>query len=342
MEVVKPKGTKVICLTPVVNEAFELDRFLSSVSLWADHIIIGYQESIDNTLEIAQRYEKVTVVDSPHKDWNEFAMRSLLYETARKIPAEKRVIMNLDADEILSANYMNSGEWNTILNLPKGSIIRIQWANLRTDTFKYLNGNMIEVGFVDDEISMIKGNVMHMGRVPWPAYDISIMRCNEIRLLHYQSTSQTRGRAKVRWYSAYERVGKGLYGPEIYRKYFKKGKPPLLFNVKPEWFNGYNELGIDVTSVIEAYDYSHDYRLLEYLDKYGARYFVTCDIWEKNWESFAKGKKENPERFRDPRTKFDRLILRYMRWTALAPPTKRNLFLTRIGDRIVKMLGYSS
>ncbi len=338
----KPEGTKLICLTPVVNEAFELDRFLTCTSLWADHIIIGYQESIDNTLEIAQKYEKVTVVNSPNRDWNELAMRSLLYETARKIEADKRIIFNLDADELISANYMTSAEWSTILNLPKGSIVRMPWSNLRPDHTKYSIGNMIEVAFVDDEKSMIQGNVMHMGRVPWPAYDITILRCSEIKLLHYQSTNYGRGRAKVRWYSTYERVGKSLYGPNIYRKYFQRPPSKNLLNSNLSWFKGYNDLGIDVTSVVEGYDYSHDYRLLEYLDKYGTRYFITCDIWDMNWEKFAIGKKDNPARFRNPRNKMDHLVLKYMRWTALATPTTRNLFITRTGDRVLKLIGYSS
>ena len=338
----RPEGTKLICLTPVVNEAFELDRFLQCTSLWADHIIIGYQQSIDNTYEILGKYDKVIIVESPNKDWNELVMRSLLYEAARKIKAEKRVIMNLDADELLSANYMQSAEWNSILNLPRGSIVRIPWCNLRPDTTEYTDGNMIEVGFVDDEVSMIAGNVMHMGRVPWPAYDISIMRCCQIKLLHYQSTNKERGRSKVRWYKSYEKVGKGEFGPVIYRKYYRRQSELSSYSVRPEWFRGYNELGIDVTSVTESYDYSHDYRLLEYLDEYGTGYFRICDIWDKDWVQFAAGKKDSPERFSDPRTKLDKLIFRYMEWSVLTRKTAVRRMAIRIADRLLKVTGYSS
>jgi hypothetical protein len=131
MKFPKPEGIKLICLTPVVNEAFELDRFLQCTSVWADHIILGYQESIDNTLEIANKYEKVIIVNSPNKDWNELVMRSLLYEAAREIQATKRIIVNLDADEVISSNFLTSTEWQTILDLPEGSVFRIQWANLK-------------------------------------------------------------------------------------------------------------------------------------------------------------------------------------------------------------------
>lgn len=340
----EPSSTKhsVICLTPVVNEAFELDRFLQCTSLWADHIIVGYQESIDNTLEILSQYPKVQVVNSPNKDWNELVMRSLLYEAARKINAEKRIIVNLDADELLSANYMTSAEWKNVFDLPKGSIFRMPWSNLRPNMSEYSIGNMIEVGFIDDEVSTITGSIMHMGRVPWPQYHIQIMQCSEIKLLHYAFTNVERNLSKKTWYQAYEKVGKSEFGPHIFRKYNRKGVTPQFHQVNPSWFEGYAEHGIDTTSVTYSYDYSHDYRLLDYLDEFGAEYFKMCNIWHKDWVQFAKGKKENPERFRDPRNKFERLIFRYLHWSIGAPRNFATSKFISVVDRILKLAGYSS
>ncbi|MBI1286912.1 MAG: hypothetical protein GC178_04975 [Flavobacteriales bacterium] len=342
MRFTKPKGTKLICLTPVVNEAFELHRFLRCASVWADHIIAGYQESTDNTLEILQGHEKVTIVNSPNKDWNELVMRSMLYEAARKVEAEKRIIMNLDADELFSANFLTSSEWKTILELPAGSIVRMPWANLHADMKTYSPSNMIEVGFVDDGTSTLTGSVMHMGRVPWPNYDITILRCNEIKLLHYQLTNPERQESKSRWYRAYEKVGKGQFGPNIFRKYSPPLQKPAVLPVNDSWFNGYNELGIDVTSAVYGYDYSHDYRLLEYLDEFGTKYFRMTNIWGKDWVQFATGKKENPERFKDPRGKFDRLIFRYMRWSFATQKTPLSRLIIGMIDRTLKLIGYSS
>jgi hypothetical protein len=342
MKLTKPEDTKLICLTPVVNEAFELDRFLQATSLWADHIICGYQVSIDKTLDILGKYPKVTIVHSPNQDWNELSMRSLLYEEARKITAERRIIMNLDADELISANFMTSAEWKTILNLPKGSIVRIPWCNLQPDMRQYLPSNMIEVGFVDDGASTLSGSIMHMGRVPWPNYDINIMRCCELKLLHYQATNTERILSKARWYRAYEKVGKGEFGPNIFRKYSAALNPPRLLEVRSEWFNGYSELGIDVTSVSYSYDYPNDHRLLEYLEEYGTKYFRMVDIWDKDWVQFATGKKPSPERFKDPRTIIDRLIFRYMRWSFVTEKTLFRKLIIRLLDRLLRLMGYSS
>ncbi|MDC0303431.1 glycosyltransferase family 2 protein [Flavobacteriales bacterium] len=338
----KPEGTILICLTPVVNEAFELDRFLQSASVWADHIIAGYQESNDNTLNILNSYEKVTVINSPNTDWNELVMRSLLYDAAREIEADKRIIMNLDADELISANFLESAEWNTILALSVGSVIRMQWCNLLDNISSYVPSNLIEVGFVDDGKSTLKGSVMHMGRVPWPSYDIEILKCNELKLLHYQLTNMERQRSKSLWYRAYEKVGKGEFGPIIYRKYSERNHRINAQKTKEEWLYGYQKLGIDVTSVAFGYDYSHDYRLLDYLDEYGASYFRMVNIWSKDWVQFAQGKKVNPERFKDPRNRLDRLIFKYMDWSVHTNKNVIKRISIRLVDAILKLIRYSS
>ena len=345
MKFPKPEGVKLICLTPVVNEAFELDRFLQCTSVWADHIILGYQESIDNTLEIANKYEKVTIVNSPNKDWNELIMRSLLYDAARKIPANKRIIINLDADEVISSNFLTSTEWRAILDLPKGSVFRMPWVNLRPNMIDYDPGNMIEVGFVDDGKSTLAGSVMHMGRVPWPNYDIKIMQCVELKLLHFAFLNPDRNYSKSRWYQAYEKVGKNEFGPHIFRKYNRrraKSAIPASIEINPIWFLAYQNLGIDVTSIYYAYDYSHDYRMLEYFDTLGTDYFRLCNVWDKDWVQFATGKKENPERFKDPRNRLDKLVIRYIWWSIRVKQTVGTRFLIRIVDKTLKIAGYSS
>ncbi len=48
----------LICLTPIKNEAWILDRFLKCASLWADYIIIADQQSTDSSIEIAKNILK--------------------------------------------------------------------------------------------------------------------------------------------------------------------------------------------------------------------------------------------------------------------------------------------
>src|SRR5437016_10395582 len=79
--------TKLICVTPVRNEAWVLERFLQCASLWADQIVIADQMSDDGSREIAARFPKVILVDNPSTEYNEGEYHRLLLERARQIPA---------------------------------------------------------------------------------------------------------------------------------------------------------------------------------------------------------------------------------------------------------------
>jgi len=331
----------VICMTPVVNEGWVLERFISATSLWADVIIIGDQNSQDNTREITAKYDKVILIDNPHKDYNEVGMREILYEAARKVHAPKKVLISLDADEILSANFHSSAEWSSILDLPVGSIIRMPIHNLNPDMQTYTPLFILYCGFVDDGTAKLTGDIMHSIRTPWPsAPETLIYQTSCLIVLHYAHVNIERVRAKYRWYSAYEKISRGNEGISslrFYRKYYADLKN---FPIKPEWFNYYNQNGIDITSIHFQYDYSHDYRVLEYLDEYGAQFFRKCDLWDQHWVAFAKGKKENPERFADPRTWLDRMALRYAMATLNKYPKRSKWLFQRFVDAIFKILGY--
>ena len=59
---------KIICLTPVRNEAWILKAFLSATSLWADIIIIADQMSTDGSREIARQFPKVKLLENNRSD----------------------------------------------------------------------------------------------------------------------------------------------------------------------------------------------------------------------------------------------------------------------------------
>ncbi|MFZ0503142.1 MAG: glycosyltransferase family 2 protein, partial [Chthoniobacterales bacterium] len=60
----------VICLTPIKDEAWILERFLKCASTWADHIIIADQQSKDGSKEIARRFPKVTLIENNSESFN--------------------------------------------------------------------------------------------------------------------------------------------------------------------------------------------------------------------------------------------------------------------------------
>src|SRR6185503_6148705 len=97
----------VICLTPVRNEAWILERFLACTSLWADHIVIADQLSVDGSREIAERHPKVTLVKIETDVYDEFPRRKAMIDAARRFPGP-RVLVAIDADEALSLSVLTS------------------------------------------------------------------------------------------------------------------------------------------------------------------------------------------------------------------------------------------
>src|SRR5438034_4612080 len=95
---------RVVVVTPVRNEAWILERFLSVTSRFADHIIVADQRSSDGSRAICSRYPNVTVIDNPTDEFNERDRQLLLLRQARALVPPPRVILALDADEILAAN----------------------------------------------------------------------------------------------------------------------------------------------------------------------------------------------------------------------------------------------
>ena len=49
-----------ICVTPVRNEAWIIDRFLAAAKTWADHVIVADQQSSDGTLEQLAKLRRVS------------------------------------------------------------------------------------------------------------------------------------------------------------------------------------------------------------------------------------------------------------------------------------------
>ena len=111
---------KIICLTPVLNEEWIIEKFLQAASIWADIIIISDQGSSDRTIEIVSKFPKVKLIDnSKITEYNENDYRQPLYNEARKISGPK-LLINLDADEFLTPNFEDL-EWETIKNAPIGT-----------------------------------------------------------------------------------------------------------------------------------------------------------------------------------------------------------------------------
>lgn len=301
---------KIICLTPVKNESWILEKFLMATSLWADHIIIADQFSDDDSREIARKFEKVILIRNPSVEFNEPERQRLLIEAARKIEGP-RLLITLDADEFLTANFHDSDEWKFIMHAPAGTVIRFKWINLKPGLAKYWSPDThFPWGFMDDG-SEHTGAVIHSTRIPMPANHMKI-DLEEIKVLHYQYTDWERMASKHRWYQCWEVLNRPKRSAfEIYWQYHHMYEvtDADLLDVKNEWFDFYLTKNIDVKTIKKEGIYWWDREVLKLLQRHGARVFKKLDIWDVNWRQMADHFGiEELRTTRDPRGFLDKMI----------------------------------
>ena len=327
----------IICLTPVKNEAWILERFLKCTSMWADYIIIADQNSDDTSREIAKKFDKVILVQNENNDFNEPERQKLLISEARKISG-KRLLIALDADEFLTANFLDSQEWITILESKPGTVIRFQWLNITSDMTSYWSNNAdMPFGFMDDG-SEHAGLPIHSPRVPIPETSNSLL-LRDIKVMHYQFTDWERMNSKHRWYQCWERVNNPKRSIiDIYRQYFHMYAIAYTDTsaLQVSWLKGYTDARIDMYSINREHTYRWDKEVLNYINTYGAKYFRKLDIWNIDWEQKSKlFGFEDQSHIADPRGKAIKTIHRWLKWSQ--PFNKK--FGIMVIDKFLKILG---
>jgi len=313
-----PEESVVICLTPVKNEAWILDRFLASASLWADHVIVADQGSDDASRDIALRHSKVTLVENPDPTYDEGGRQRLLLREARQIPG-KRVIIALDADEALTGNWRDTEEWHRILSAPPGTVLNFEWANIRPDWKScWIPPGRVPFGFVDDGREH-SGSALHSNRIPGRDESPSI-ELTDIKVLHLQYTAWERMKSKQRWYQCWERLNHPRKRPvQIYRQYHHMDAIPEahLRPVRQDWLAGYVRHGIDFTATAAGERFWTDGEVLRWLQTFGTARFRRLDIWDVDWAALARkhGFEVSPELLRDPRNRVERAVHDWLRRT---------------------------
>ena len=329
----------LFCLTPVKNEAWILDRFLACASLWADHIVVADQGSTDGSVEIARSYPKVTLVHNASPGYDEGARQRLLIETARSIPAQgPRILLALDADEFLSANWTESPEWKGVLAASPGTGLTFNWMNVAPEVTRgWPSPEPIPFGFVDDGAPH-EGDTIHSRRLPMPE-GAPVVHLQDLVILHYQYTDWARMRSKQRWYQCWERLRYPAKRPiTLYRQYHHmdaaiRAARPL----RSEWLAGYEEAGIDMRTVESAPYYWWDEELVELFNAHGAEHFRRLDVWDVEWDvlrrqmgyvSFGS--------LSDPRSTSERVV---HRWLGRTQPAAMSLPVRAI-QRMLKPFGW--
>ena len=328
-----------ICVTPVKNEAWILDRFLECASTWADHIVVADQHSDDGSRDIARRYDKVTLVNNDSPRYDEDARQKLLLREARRLPAPgRRIIIALDADEMLTANWMDSPEWSRLQRAPAGTVLRFQWINVTPDLQHHWRpDDDIPFGFVDDGAGH-EGQAIHSPRLPVPSGAPSLVM-RDIAVLHYQYTNWTRMKSKQRWYQCWERLQHPEKRPiTLYRQYHhmdaaRAAAEPL----QEQWLKGYQDAGIDMTSTLCEGTSLWDEKVSQLLEENGTAPFRKLDVWDVDYGALRRrtGRSVNGA-LDDPRSPFEKAV---HAWLARTQPRAARLGV-RATQKLLQLAGW--
>jgi glycosyltransferase involved in cell wall biosynthesis len=297
----------VICLTPVRNEAWILDRFLKAASCWADYIIVADQNSDDGSTEIIAKYPKVVLIHNTSETFNEPERQKMLIDEARKIPG-KRLLIALDADEFLSANCLTSVEWSTMLQAPEGTAFRFDWCTIQSDLSTYwVYPHEMVFGFMDDGGDHA-GKKIHSPRLPFSDRSPRIY-LKQLKVMHYAFTDFDRMQSRQRWYQCWELLNNQDQRTlsKLYRFYHKDENIPSshVFKIPNEWFRSYEEHGVDMTSVYHQRLYRWDREVLGWFESHSCETFSNLAIWDQQWDRKYRMlfEKEPDFQVRDPRSK---------------------------------------
>ena len=281
----------IVVITPVRNEAWVLDAYLTCTSSWADYIILADQHSDDGTREIAQKYEKVILIDNPTEEWYEYICRTRLLEEAAKIPGDK-IIFGLDADEFLSEGFEMTESWQHIINSKENEIFCFNWLNLYDNytTAEYTNMHFEWAAHFDDSIDFVEEykkrerHAVHCSRVPClETNQCRYINVDDFWVIHLAKLNHEKMRQKFDFYQVtWIDKNKEKTSPiRMYRNYNKYYPDSLTILDSPVKLCCKNDPK-DFSFLVKTSDYGKHYvdEMVAVFNREGTEKFAKLCIWD--------------------------------------------------------------
>jgi len=306
------RNKTIIVLTPVKNEEWILDRFLEVTTRFADFVIIADQQSEDRTREIAEGFSKVWLIENREEDLDERSRSQMMISEARRLVGGPKILLALDADEMLAANALATEEWRDLQTLQPGTVLGLEKVTLYGGFQRCIRyrSTFAPLGYVDDGAEF-EGKRIHGPRVPVPD-GAPVKRLEEVKVIHYALFNLEAQRAKERMYSVLERDGGNapLYmrRHRYSRKRDFRNEGPIE-PVREEWFEGWEKVGIGMRTVAKEWPYWHDFEVLRRFRANGCRRYWLDDVWDADWdadwdalaeEGARRGRQDMPEAIERP------------------------------------------
>jgi glycosyltransferase involved in cell wall biosynthesis len=330
---------RIICLVPVKNEEWILDKFIRCTLEWADHLIIADQNSSDKSFDIASAYPKVTLIRNKSDAYAEDERQKLLLNEARKFPDEK-ILVALDADEIFSSGFANTQDWKDFLHSKPGTVGYFARAELLPGMRTYYGSEYKQAyAFVDDGAEHA-GRQIHSPRVPIPKNALSFA-IKDFAIMHFQNVNEMRMESKHRWYKCWERLKYPNKRTLPIMRLYDRYRATTLQNtcqVPDDWLKGYENIGISSLANETCNWFWWDDEVVSWIEKHGFTAFQKLNIWDKKWIknlalNIRSCEQKDPH---DPRSVLDKMIHAWVFATRKHPSMK----LVRIIDRLFSLVGY--
>ena len=311
--------TRFVCLTPCRNEGWVIANHLKAASTWADAIVVGDQMSDDDTREIVRaRAPKAILADNTAKGYDEGERHRVVFEQARKLfPGEKKILLAIDADEMISANWRESPEWEKIKALPPGSGIYAKWVNINPDLKTWFPlGEHFIIGIVDDGKLSYSPGQFHVPRLVQDPSKPKLF-LEDIRLLHFQFVDADRTESKRRAYHVQEWAVNPHRPIRLFRRLnpLRCIRPSDVKPLDPRWTEGFAKDGIDWRAVRKDGIYRWDQLVVEAIVEKGPPFFSRLDIWDADWQRVGatQGIAAAASGIRDPRSCMEKAVHRFLR-----------------------------
>lgn len=304
---------KIIVLTPVKNEEWILNQFLSVTSLFADCIIIADQNSTDGSRNICKQFSKVHLIENKNEEYDEAERQLLLINTARNMfPKERRILFALDTDEIFSSDSLTfNTSWEHIKTSSPGTTIYCEKPDILPGLQKCIRhrNNYFPIGYVDDGTQHTP-KLIHSRRLPVTVPEKKFF-IDDIKILHFALSRRNVLSAKHRYYTVIENLRKTTpwhLRRKLYKSFYDEHKFYFLKtneSVNENWLREWDDRKINFRKLDDPKFSWQDFEVLKMFKTFGYKKFYFENIWRFDWEvcrqiAFQKGKQAPLEKIKKP------------------------------------------
>lgn len=275
--------TRVIGLMPVRNEAWVLRESLTCLSGFCDVILVGDQDSSDESRSIAREFPKVMLIESRAAAICEQA-RWRLWDAARDLPGTN-VIWCTDADELVSPRLVLAFLQRYRDELSPGVVVECEYYHSWSTPGRYRDAGWPyapywkPVAMVDDrrvDYRRDRALPLHEERVPVTRTSPRL-RADSVPILHLQWLLPNHMQMRQAWYRCREWMESGRTAADINRQY-SVALPTHRLRTRPvpaEWIGDvrFPDLAADLEPAWQEAE------ILQWFGERGPAFFEPLEIW---------------------------------------------------------------